>query len=533
MGRDDAVVRTDPHGPSQEPEKASGPEHRGLPRFQTVTARLVLSHLGVALGVGLLLGAGFLFVNWRAGGSSQRVIAQTMARQLALRLAPAWDRPQRASDIVAQVRRLDHVGAATEIVFGVWRSRGTTLTSTAPRERSLVTYRMLLTVDPTRARTVVNGETQDDAIAWAAVARRGSPAGIIGVDLGPVPTRLGVRSWLVISLLGATGIALGLFAGWSLSRKLVTPLRALPAVTYAGATGGDMEEAPRTAPLEIQMVWRTSTQAVADARAATRSDLLHQQHHHQLFRQMSHDLRAPTSLMSAMVAELHQIPIADPELQAQRDERLTKIEVQLQHLQTRIADVVAAANASIEDPQKVVDAARLVRKRLDELEAYFAFRGVRPHGDFDADVLIRARPVALGLTVGELMMNALHHGAGAPVHVAVVKDLPSLRATICVEDAGPGIPEPERERVLQAGERGSGAAQGGFGFGLAMAYSVVRQMGGTLELGRSAQLGGLAVTVEFPLATERPWLGRGVGATEHGRGQRSRAAHAPVTPGLR
>jgi signal transduction histidine kinase len=49
-----------------------------------------------------------------------------------------------------------------------------------------------------------------------------------------------------------------------------------------------------------------------------------------------------------------------------------------------------------------------------------------------------------------------------------------------VSDAGPGVPEAERERIFGRFERGARAGAG-FGLGLAIARGLARQMGGDVS----------------------------------------------------
>jgi len=70
--------------------------------------------------------------------------------------------------------------------------------------------------------------------------------------------------------------------------------------------------------------------------------------------------------------------------------------------------------------------------------------------------------------------------------------------TITVEDDGPGMDEPTRQRVLERGVRAD-ESKTGHGLGLAIVSDLVTTYGGELELGRSETLGGLAVTVSLPV----------------------------------
>jgi signal transduction histidine kinase len=71
---------------------------------------------------------------------------------------------------------------------------------------------------------------------------------------------------------------------------------------------------------------------------------------------------------------------------------------------------------------------------------------------------------------------------------------------LTVDDDGPGIPESERERVLQRFVRLDDARSrddGGSGLGLAIVDEIVRAHGGSVSISRSA-LGGARIEVTLP-----------------------------------
>jgi len=70
--------------------------------------------------------------------------------------------------------------------------------------------------------------------------------------------------------------------------------------------------------------------------------------------------------------------------------------------------------------------------------------------------------------------------------------------TIVVEDDGPGMDGPTRQRVLERGVRAD-ESKSGHGLGLAIVSDLVTTYGGELELNRSDELGGLAVIVRLPV----------------------------------
>lgn len=94
------------------------------------------------------------------------------------------------------------------------------------------------------------------------------------------------------------------------------------------------------------------------------------------------------------------------------------------------------------------------------------------------------------LAVANIVRNALVHGAplDGSAHRVVVSVSGS---TLTVDDNGPGVPEADRQRVLQRFERGSGA---GSGLGLAIAQQVAIAHGGSVSI-TDSPLGGARVAM--------------------------------------
>lgn len=114
-------------------------------------------------------------------------------------------------------------------------------------------------------------------------------------------------------------------------------------------------------------------------------------------------------------------------------------------------------------------------------------------------VHVRARPVALGRAIGNLIDNALRYGAAARITLRRGGDA----AFVTIVDDGPGIAPERLEEVLEPFVRGEDSRNletGGAGLGLSIARNIIVSHGGNLQLeNRSA--GGLRVTVRLPLAS--------------------------------
>jgi two-component system OmpR family sensor kinase len=107
---------------------------------------------------------------------------------------------------------------------------------------------------------------------------------------------------------------------------------------------------------------------------------------------------------------------------------------------------------------------------------------------------------ALRILLRNLVDNAIKYTpAGAAVDVEVRRLADHLVLT--VDDSGPGIPEQDRERVLDRFYRVAGTETSGSGLGLAIVKSIAELHGARLSLGQSPRLGGLRVEVSFPASS--------------------------------
>jgi two-component system, OmpR family, sensor histidine kinase PrrB len=70
--------------------------------------------------------------------------------------------------------------------------------------------------------------------------------------------------------------------------------------------------------------------------------------------------------------------------------------------------------------------------------------------------------------VDNLVRNAVTHGAATRIALAGHRLDHTITITITVDDNGRGLPAEEHENVLGRFARGSGAAAGGSGLGLAL-----------------------------------------------------------------
>ncbi|MDX3225270.1 HAMP domain-containing sensor histidine kinase [Streptomyces sp. ME19-01-6] len=216
----------------------------------------------------------------------------------------------------------------------------------------------------------------------------------------------------------------------------------------------------------------------------------------------SHELRTP--LMSVRgYADLFQYAAANtPE---ERDKHLARLRTEAARMSVLLDDLLLLARldaAEVETPLRLEDAdlVELVFQAAD------AFRAGRPDHPLTvtagpAPLRIRLDPLRIRQVLDNLLSNAaVHTPAGTKVCVEV--ESRSGAAVVRVTDSGPGIPAADKERVFDRFYRVDKArSRGGSGLGLAVARSLVRAHGGTLDL--TSEPGSTVFTFSIPSA----WTG--------------------------
>jgi signal transduction histidine kinase len=101
-----------------------------------------------------------------------------------------------------------------------------------------------------------------------------------------------------------------------------------------------------------------------------------------------------------------------------------------------------------------------------------------------------------------MVRNAVAHGPATRILLSGRRIDHSI--TITVDDNGRGLPADEHNNVLGRFARGSTAAQGGSGLGLALVAQQAALHGGSIVLSDSP-LGGLRATLTVSAADEPPW----------------------------
>jgi signal transduction histidine kinase len=187
------------------------------------------------------------------------------------------------------------------------------------------------------------------------------------------------------------------------------------------------------------------------------------------------------------------------------DGRIAAVELELRRAGLALEDLAAArAGRRAADRPELVDVADLLVYQAATWEAIAPVFGCELRvGAAPAEALVRGDRVRLAQAVGNLLANALEHGAG---RVELGARAQAGRVRIEVSDEGAGLPAPVAELA-----RRPRAGRGRRGRGLAIAAEIVARHGGELVSAPSAR--GARLAIELPAWTpEVVGIGSGRGA---------------------
>ena len=217
----------------------------------------------------------------------------------------------------------------------------------------------------------------------------------------------------------------------------------------------------------------------------------------------AHHLRTPLAVLR-LQAQLVEQACDDEERAAALGELRTAIDREahvVHQILTLAREEPEAAVARRLAPMPLADVAREVAgDHVLLAEAKGVDLGVVQAAD---EAVMLGDPASMRVMLVNLVTNAIRYAPrGGRVDVTVGTSAASGTAYVEIADDGPGIPEPERERVFDRFYRLAGASGSGSGLGLAIVKSIVDRHEGRVTL-RETPGGGLTVRVEFPLL--RSW----------------------------
>lgn len=207
----------------------------------------------------------------------------------------------------------------------------------------------------------------------------------------------------------------------------------------------------------------------------------------------AHELRSP---LTALKLQLQLLRRAGDE--TSREQAVDALAAGIDRASRLVEQLLALARSEPGAPQTAMeplDISEVVRQAVADTVPLALARGLELEFFADASVQVTGDRIALAVLARNLVDNAVRYSPqNARVEVLVSEK--GGAPIIQVDDAGPGIPLSERERVFDRFYRRSVNDESGTGLGLAIVKSVAARHHASVNLDNSL-LGGLRVTVRF------------------------------------
>jgi two-component system sensor histidine kinase MprB len=291
---------------------------------------------------------------------------------------------------------------------------------------------------------------------------------------------LATRLWL----LALGGILLALTLGYLAAQAALRPLEAVTNDIEVVAETSDisrrLDEGHRDELGRLRRVFNRLLQSVDQSQHLQR----------QLVLDASHELRTPLTSLRTNAQVLSRVEsLSNEEVRQITTDMVTQVD----ELTSLIADLAELARGATQEPTEQLRLDELVEECVETARTHARTRNVTIDVDFAATI-VRAQRARLARAVNNLLNNAIKF-ANVDGHVKVTV----IGGMITVADDGPGVDPDDAAFVFDRFWRSARArALPGSGLGLAIVRQVIDELGGTIEVGRSRELGGALFTVTLP-----------------------------------
>ena len=208
---------------------------------------------------------------------------------------------------------------------------------------------------------------------------------------------------------------------------------------------------------------------------------------------LAHDLRSPITSMRGKL----EMALMSPR-QEERDEAIVHCIDELDRVAALLStslDVSLASADALRLRKEPIDLEKTLRSMVELYEPSFAHAGLKLRFHGEGPLLIDADTALMQRTVANLLDNEYKHLTSGNA-VDITLGTQGERASILVEDDGPGFPDDLLPRIFERYTKGSQSP--GHGLGLAFVEAVIRSHDGTV-LAANRPGGGASIALQIPL----------------------------------
>jgi len=215
----------------------------------------------------------------------------------------------------------------------------------------------------------------------------------------------------------------------------------------------------------------------------------------QLLHDVSHELRSPLARLQASIGLARQSPDKLASTLDRIELESTRINSLVEELLT-LSRLEAGVMGELKDEIVMHE---LLEDLVEDARFEAALRGCEVEYRGAVDVVVRGRAELLYRAIENVVRNAVKYTADHSVVVVRAEYEAALnQLKLFVLDKGPGVPEPELDRIFVPFFRsGTTANADGHGLGLAIARRVIEAHGGNIAVS-NRKSGGLCVEIAVP-----------------------------------
>ncbi len=212
----------------------------------------------------------------------------------------------------------------------------------------------------------------------------------------------------------------------------------------------------------------------------------------------SHELRTPLAGMR-LQAQIAQRTTDDK----QREKALANILLAVDRSSRLVEQLLVFSRLTRRRTQAektLLDITELCRQTVAKLASKISHKALSLESNFDdvGEITVDANKDQLTALLENILSNALEHSPhSGTLRFNIQGSSPNVH--IVIEDAGPGIPDTDWQRVVIPFQKSSDGKQKSTGLGLAICDRIAKLHQGSLRLGNS-ELGGLLVDICLPEA---------------------------------
>lgn len=215
----------------------------------------------------------------------------------------------------------------------------------------------------------------------------------------------------------------------------------------------------------------------------------------------AHELRSPLTALKLQV----QTMLAARPVELSQATKLDRLERGIGRMHRIVEQLLQLSRSELRattgDDAGPVELGDAVHRIVTELSELAQERRIGVRIAIPDDIRVAVDPDDLATLIANLLDNALKYSpVGGAVEISADHDARTTRLRVL--DSGPGIPLAARERVFDRFYRIPGSDVPGSGLGLAIVRTIADRIRAGISFGDS-RLGGLAVEVSIPHATER------------------------------